>query len=306
MGSSQRGRRRRKWATAWRVTIDVSLIQVPYHAGDDRHGSSDGPRRLIEAGAVDQLRAQGNGVTVERAERAGPFRDTASSSAVVNKAVAALVRAAIGAGRLPIVVAGSCVTCHGVLAGFDHSACGAVWIDAHADFNTPDTALSGFFPGMSLAVATGHCYANYWGQIGDNTPLVEENVLMYGVRDLWPEAERERLQRSAINVVRWRDGEPERDVVLALDELARRVDEIYLHIDLDGFAPEVAPGIVDEPVPGGLSLEDATTIVRAAAERFHIRAATLATFTPDRDESDKTLRLGLRLIQLIGEAVSRG
>jgi arginase family enzyme len=67
------------------------------------------------------------------------------------------------------------------------------------------------------------------------------------------------------------------------------------------LAPEVAPGTADEPVPGGLSLEDAETIVRAAAERLHIRAATLATFAPDRDEDERTLRLGVRLIDLIGE-----
>ena len=44
--------------------------------------------------------------------------------------------------------------------------------------------------------------------------------------------------------------------------------DIYLHIDLDGFDPEVAPGVVDEPVPGGLSLEDAERIVQATGERF--------------------------------------
>jgi arginase len=287
------------------MTATVCLIEVPYHAGDDRHGSSDGPRRLIAAGAADVLAAQGYDVTVEVAERGGPFRDTASSSAAVNRQVALLTRAAIDAGRLPLVLAGSCVTCQGVIAGFDHARCGAVWIDAHADFNTPDTAASGFFPGMSLAVATGHCYANYWAQIGDNTPLLEENIVMFGVRDLSPEAEHERLERSPITVVPWRDGEPEGEVDAALDQLARRVGDIYLHIDFDGFAPEVAPGIVDEPVPGGLSLDQAEAIIRGASDRFRLRATTLATFTPAHDEDDKTLRLGLRLIELIGECAAR-
>jgi arginase family enzyme len=81
------------------------------------------------------------------------------------------------------------------------------------------------------------------------------------------------------------------------------VREIYLHIDLDGFDPELAPGVVDEPVPGGLSLEDAERIVQATAERFHIKALPLATYTPERDRDERTLRLGLRLIELIGECV---
>jgi arginase len=284
--------------------MDISLIQVPYHAGDDRHGSSEGPRRVLEGGALDRLRALGHRVSVELAEREGPFRDTASSSAAVNKQVAAKVAAAIGAGRLPIVLAGSCVTCQGVLAGFDHTHCGAVWLDAHADFNTPATTATGFFPGMSLAVATGHCYGTYWAQIGDNTPLAEENVLMFGVRDLWPEGERLRLEESRIKVVPWRDGRPEGDMIAPFDALAQRVEDIYLHIDFDCFAPGVAPAIVDEPVPGGLSLADAGIIIRATCDRFRLRVATLATYTPDNDDDDKTLRLALRLIDLIAESAA--
>jgi arginase len=204
-------------------------------------------------------------------------------------------------GALPVVLSGSCNSCMGVLAGFEHSRCGAVWIDAHADFNTPESAASGFFPGMSLAVVTGHCYRNYWGQIGDNSPLDEGAIAMFGVRDLWPETERERLERSAIEVVGWREGKPQGDVLAALDKVAARVSDVYLHIDFDGFAPEVAPGVVDEPVPGGLSFEDARLIIRGAGERFRIRAVTLATYTPERDEQSNTLRLGLGLIDRVGE-----
>jgi arginase len=243
-------------------------------------------------------------VTVELADRGGPFRDTASSSAAVNRQVASKVRSALATGRFPLVIAGSCVTCQGVLAGFDHTRCGAVWIDAHADFNTPDTAASGFFPGMSLAVATGHCYANYWAEVGDNTPLDERNIVMFGVRDLWPEGERERVERSAIHIVAWEDGEPKGDVIAPLDELARRVEDVYLHIDFDGFAPDVAPGIVDERVPGGLSREQAEAIVRATGERFRIRTATLATYTPERDEGEKTLELALQLIEVVSAAAT--
>ena len=105
--------------------------------------------------------------------------------------------------RLPVVLAGSCNTCLGVLAGFEHARCGAVWLDAHADFNTPDSTSSGFFAGMSAAVITGHCYPDYWAQIGDNTPLAEKAMAMFGVRDLSPQAESERLQHSDIQVVRW-------------------------------------------------------------------------------------------------------
>jgi arginase len=279
--------------------MDVRLIQVPYHAGDDRIGSSQGPRRMLEAGADELFAARGLAVNVERIDRGEPFRDTAASAARVNKKLADRVRRAVDAGQLPVVLSGSCNSSMGVLAGFEHERCGAVWLDAHADFNTPETAETGFFAGMSMAVITGHCYRNYWAQIGDSRPLAEDAIVMFGVRDLSPEAERERIERSAIEVVEWREGKPQGDVLAALDSLARRVEDIYLHVDFDGFAPEVAPGVVDEPVPGGLSLEDAETIVRATAERFRIRAATLATYNPELDEEEKTLRVGLRILELL-------
>jgi len=159
---------------------------------------------------------------------------------------------------------------------------------------------------MSLAVVTGHCYRSYWAWIGDNTPLDEAAVAMFGVRAVDPEAEGERLQQSKMTVVPWREGRPQGDVIAALDQLAERVADVYLHIDLDGFAPEVAPGIVDEPVPGGLSLADAEQVIRGAGDRFRLRAVTLATYTPANDDDDKTLRLALELVELVGDYSNRG
>jgi arginase len=281
--------------------MDVRLIQVPYHAGDERLGSSRGPARLLEGGAERALAAKGIAVGVEAVERREPFRDTAVSGAQVNRRLADVVHRAVDAGELPVVLAGSCNSALGVLAGFEHARCGAVWLDAHADFNTPDSTASGFFPGMSAAIVTGHCYREYWAQIGDNTPLGEAAVAMFGVRDLAPNAERERLERSTIHVVAWRDGKAQADVTATLDALRQRVNDVYLHVDFDAFAPNVAPGVADEPVPGGLTLEDAEEIMRATGERFRIRAVTLATFTPEHDENGTTLRLGLRLLELVGE-----
>jgi arginase len=284
--------------------MDVCLIEVPFHAGDCGHPSSRGPRRLLEAGAAELFVQRGVAAKVEGAGREAAFRDTASSSAEVNRQLAAIVRGAVAGGQLPIVLAGSCNASLGVLAGFAHERCGAVWLDAHADFNTPDSTASGFFAGMSMAIIGGHCYRSYWAQIGDNTPLAEDTIALFGVRDLAPRAERERLERSAIQVVEWRNGQPGRGILATLDDLAWRVREVYLHVDFDAFAPELAPGVADEPVAGGLALEQAETIIRATAERFSIRAVTLATYAPDRDRDERTLQLALRLIELLADYAS--
>lgn len=285
--------------------MQVRLIQVPYMIGDERHGASKGPQRFVEAGAERLLGAKGVAVKVERVQRSNPFGDSTSASLAVCKKLAPIVGEAVAAGQLPLVLAGSCDVSKGILSGFDHARCGVVWIDAHGDFNTPESTISGFFAGMSLAVITGHCYQNYWAQIGNSAPIPEAATLMLGVREL-DVAERERLERSAISVVKWHEGRPQGDVMASLDELAKRVEEVYLHVDMDAFDPQVAPGIVDHPVPGGLSLEDMEQAIRAVAARFRVRAAALATYNPDLDQDEKTLRAGLHIIELLGECATNG
>jgi arginase len=219
----------------------------------------------------------------------------------VCKQLAAAVSKAIVEGEFPFVLAGSCDISAGILGGFRHDRCGVVWIDAHGDFNTPESTITGFFPGMSLAVITGHCYRSYWAQIGDDSPVAEAATLVLGVRDLDP-AERQRFKRSAIKVVEWHEGRSHGDAAASLDVLAEHVQEVYLHIDMDALDPQVAPGIVDYPVPGGLSLEDLQAAIAGVAARFQVRGATLATYNPGCDENDKTLRVGLRVIELVAEA----
>jgi arginase len=261
--------------------VDVCLIEVPSMAGDVRHPASRGAERLRE-GAVVRLSAAGCDVSLR----------TVEGGSGENRQLARAVREAVARDSLPVALAGSCVAAHGVLAGFDHSSSGVVWLDAHGDFNTPDSSASGFFPGMSLAVIAGDCHREYWSRIGDSTPVPEERIVLIGVRDLSPAAERERLEASNVGVV-----PPGGDAEAALARLAEQVDGVYLHVDLDAFDPAVAPAIVDEPVPGGLSWEDGEDVVDATRRRFRIRAATVATYTPERDVDDKTFRLALRLIE---------
>jgi arginase len=279
--------------------VRVCLIRVPFMAGDDRHPAAAGPQALVDAGLGERLSASGHVVRTAKVERPGQFADTASASLAVNRELARVVREASTAGELPLVLAGSCSASLGVLAGLDAGRRGAVWVDAHADFNTPESSASGFFPGMSLAIATGHCYRHYAGEAGAKQVLAEEDVLLVGVRDLSPAEERDRLARSAVRVVPWLGSSPQGDVGAALDDLAERVEDVYLHVDLDGLDPAAAPAVADEPVPGGLSPEQLEATIIATGERFWIAAATLATFTPERDEDGRTLALALAAVEQI-------
>jgi arginase len=274
------------------------LVQVPFMSGDPTHPASAGPRRCVEA-AREELGARG--VDFESAIVGVPVGDAGSAHEAswrVNNGIASSVRGATAAEQLPLVLAGSC---DAAPAPWPASSCGVVWFDAHGDFNTPESSVSGFLPGMALATVVGHCHGERWAPIGGGAPIAEEATVLLGVRELSPAAERERLEASAVDAVAWRDGRATRDPLAALNALAERVDEVYLHIDLDGFDPEVAPGTVDDPVPGGLSVGEGERVVRAVLERFAVRAATLATYVPARDPDGRTLDLQVRLVELLAD-----
>jgi arginase len=264
---------------------EVCLIQVPYMVGNDLHPAAAGAARVAER--LPAVRT----VVVGRDE---PFRDSVYASRLVNTELAGAVRDASGRGELPIVVAGSCDASLGVVGGLPHDRTGVVWIDAHGDFNTPESSTSGFFGGMPVAVLTGECYQPVWAEIGDSTPIPEERIVLVGIRDLSPEAERERLEASAVEVV-----PPGGDIEAALGRLLERADDVYLHIDLDGIDPELAPGIGDPPVPGGVTVEELDGVIGALDGR--IVAAAVTTFVPERDRDDRTLDLIVRAVELISE-----
>ena len=270
-------------------------------AGDAAHPVSQAPARYARAGAERVLAVKGALAGVHRVD-ARPLAgggDMAAAPAAVNQALQQVVRQAVTAGLLPVVLAGSCDAAIGVVAGLAPGRCGVVWADAHADFNTPQSSASGFFPGMSLAIVTGHCHQQLWASLGGRPPIPEELVVLAGVRSLSPAGEARRLADSAIHAVPWNNGRPDGDLAAALDELANQADQVYLHIDNDAFDPQAAPGVVDEPVPGGLSLAQMEDLIHAVTARLPIAAATIATYTPANDHQDQTLNANLRIIELL-------
>jgi arginase len=281
--------------------VPVCLIDVPFAMGDDRDDASEGGRRLIEGGGRELFSRRRVACRDVRVARRAPFADTASACLAVNRELAAAVARAAAAGELPIVVAGSCDAATGVLAGLARERCGIVWIDAHADFNTPDSTVTGFFPGMALAIVTGHCYAAWWARIGNAAPVPEAHVALLGVRDLSPDAERERVERSPMLRVEWVHGHPDGDIDGTLAKLADHVDRAYLHIDLDALDPSIAPGIVDAPVPQGLSLPQVDEVLDAVTGMLGLCAVALTTYTPSRDVQGATHASALHILGHIAD-----
>jgi arginase len=280
--------------------MKLHLIQVPYDLGREEVGMGKAPQRLLQAGADQLLAEQGFEVSVERVRREQPYRDEHSAIADVQRQLAGAVRRAMAQGKVPVVLAGTCNVSLGTLGGFEHAQTGIIWFDAHGDFNTPETTISGYFAGMPLAIVTGHCYQDLWAQVGDSTPVKDAHTLLAGVRDLDP-PERKLLEHTEVTVVSTQDmkhGGLKTRFVEQLERLAARTNEIYLHVDLDVLDPEEAPG-VDFRAPDGLTETELAQALHSVGERFQVKAIALTAYNPDRDSEDKTLHVGLRVLALL-------
>lgn len=276
--------------------MDLRIIAVPYDTAirDWRMGA--GPDRLLDHGLEDHLRAAGHRVAIERIEL--PPDEPTSEISTGFELAACLrdrVHAARSAGELPIVLAGNCGTALGTLAALADAEPGVVWLDAHGDLNTPETTGSGFLDGMALATATGRCWTRLASTIPGFRPIPDERVVLIGARDL-DEGEWEVLVASAITHL-----PPNRDeggLSSALDTLRQRTTTVYLHVDLDVLDPSVARANT-YAAEGGLSLEQAESVVHAVATRFELGAIALTAYDPSCDLEGRIPRAAFALLDAL-------
>jgi arginase len=281
--------------------LKLNLIQVPYHMGQQNIGPGKAPKRYIDGGLIEHLYDKDIKLWVGIVERGGFYTDELSAIMAVNTALAQQVAEALEADRFPLVIAGNCNSALGTLTGIgDLSRIGIVWFDAHGDFNTPETSLSGWFEGMPLAVAAGRGHASLWREMGNQDHVSESHIVLVGPRDLDP-PEAELLAQSDVTVLSAEDLKQKglaEVLTPALDRLRESVDAIYLHLDMDVHDTECAPG-VDFHLPGGLDREDMAQAIQLIGERFTIRAAALTSFNPDHDQDGRTLQTGLALVDAV-------
>jgi arginase len=178
---------------------------------------------------------------------------------------------ALAAQRFPILVSADCSVALTTLPTVARHRPDAkvLWLDAHGDFNTPDTTPSGFLGGMCLAGACGHWDAGL-GQ--DALPV--DRLVLCGVREL-DDGERDSLERAQVTVI-GAALETLVYVVNALDDAP-----VYVHLDLDVLDPEVMPARY--PSDGGLSQEKLYDLLDAVAEASEVVGLEITCLEdPDR------------------------
>jgi arginase len=268
----------------------VRLLHVPYDSGHRGARMGAGPLALAEAGAARTLRDQGHEVH-ERFVEAGPWRTEIATAAELQRLVAVEAAAARDAGEMPLMLSGNCNTTLGLLTG----RVGVVWLDAHGDFNTPDTTVGGFLDGQGLAMVVGRCWTGLTATVPGFRPVPEDRVVLIGARSL-DAAEEAALRASAVT---WLT--PDRvpgGLGPAVDALAAQVDGVHVHIDLDVHDPSIAPAN-EYAAPDGLTAGQVHDVVRQVAGRIPIVSATLASYDPSYDPRGAMRDTALSLLTLL-------
>jgi arginase len=254
---------------------DARLIQVPWYLGREHPDLSRGPGVLAEA--------IGGETVVVPGPEPRPVPNEVADSFEVIRSVRSAVSDAVGDGRFPLVLAVNCFTSLGTVTGAGRDL-GVVWFDAHGDFHTPDSTPTGFLDGMGLAMLTG----DGWSELREGLRTVPaENAILVAARDFEP-TESARIGASALRRANADTLEG------ALDELATRVDAVYVHIDLDVLDPSVARANV-LAVENGLDTQQLEHALAAISDRFEIAAAALTAYDPSKDGESRVPEIAARL-----------
>jgi arginase len=289
-------------------TVKVDVIKQPYGGARNVAEISMNPDYIHASGLERRIEEWGG-------ELLRPVQDVRLDAAqerqygewnrmaLANSNMAKLVREGRGDDVLTIGLEANCNVLLGMLAGLKYDGdgnaqkVGLVFIDAHGDFNVPETTLSGMLGGMPVAVAAGHALHNIRKTSGLAEPLPMEHIVWGGVRDLDPlEAERFRqyeVQQFSVEDVRSLSNGLRRQ----MDDLARRVDAIYVHIDMDVLDPDEVPGH-DLAVRNGPSSKDlAAAMTLMFTNPKTVALGIASTPAGPRDPSGVSRQAALNLIE---------
>lgn len=268
----------------------IRLLGFPTRLGIPRAPRDDAPRALRAAGLIQRLHQAGVNVT-----DLGDLTLPEPSMAPLEQVVAAARRQADLAARswrpgdLLMTLGGDHSTALGTLTALAQLQidCDVVWIDAHADFNIPDTSPSGNPHGMALALACG---------LTPLGPAVTDpdRLRLLGVRDVDP-GEQRLLNQAGVTALE--PGAVRRQFDQIIDNLR---ENVVISFDVDSVEPHEAPATMT-PVPHGFTRQEAIDLVRAIARRRRVVALDLVEYYPSLDASNRTASL---LLDVAEAAVS--
>jgi len=296
---------------------NVAILGIPMDLGQGRRGVDMGPSAMRYGRLFERLAALGHFVQdlgdvdvpvaeelgVEYAIPGGGMGYLAAIRTACEAAIAQLL--ALPEHDFPIVLGGDHSIAIGSVTGCSrHQRTGVVWVDAHGDFNTPESSPSGNIHGMPLAALCGYGDERLVDLGWPGAKIRPEDVVLIGLRDL--DGEERRLMREAgVHVFTIEDvdrlGLP-RVAELTLARIGG-LPRLHVSFDADVLDPELAPG-VGTPVPGGLTYREAHLLMELLAESGRVTSLDLVEVNPilDRENRTASLMVGLAT-SLLGKKV---
>jgi arginase len=222
--------------------------------------------------------------------------DPVADVSLLGGRIASAVSDGVRAGRKPLLVGGNCTSVPAMIGGLQQghgpeTRIGLVWIDAHADFNTPGTSTDGLLGGMPVATVAGFCQPRWRRATGIEAPIPADRIVMVDVRRM-SEAERTIVEASDITVV----GIDSPELGPAVDRLAAETDLLYVHIDLDILDRELIPAHMAQE-PGGPSVEDTVAALDRIFATGHVDAFALVSLYAFLPEGDKSVEAALGILK---------
>jgi len=282
----------------------IRIIGVPIDLGQNKRGVDMGPAAVRYAGLAARLGELGYEVQ-DGGDIAVPIRGTVPHEEQLHflpsirttcQAVYAAALLAVGDGQIPVFIGGDHTLAIGSIGGCTHlTPTGLIWIDAHGDFNTPQTTLTNNIHGMTLAILLGDGYPELVDVGCPGPKLVAEDVVMIGIRDLDPK-ERVRVKESGITVYTMRDID-ERGIGAITREALERLEHrerLHVSLDMDVLDPQVGPG-VGTISPGGLTYREAQLLMEIIADSERCSGLDIVEINPIFDQLNQTACLAVEL-----------
>lgn len=203
------------------------------------------------------------------------------------------VEQAVKSGALPVTIGGDHSMALGSLGGLaaatrSQGGAGLIWIDAHADINTPDTSPSQALHGMPIAALLGMGDPDYVGVAGNEPVLRPEHLVYIGLRDVDP-GEQNYISELGINTFTMED--IKRLGINKVLELASEIIEPTpvkaLSIDLDAFDPYEVPS-VGSPAPGGLEVAETLPALRRLVADTAFDLIEISEYNPALGDRERT------------------
>jgi arginase len=283
-------------------TKPLSALQVigtryrgsEFALGDDRSLDAYAASGIYEHGGVPVR-------IVEPRLPEGPLPpDPGERLGLLGGAIAVEAAAARQAGQAILLTGGDCTHCTGILGALQqvHGAAariGLVWFDAHGDFNTPKTTLSGYLGGMPLAVCAGLAWPRWREGSQMLAPLPTDRIALVGLRNLDP-AEEQLIRATSATVAAVAPGFPGEQLEAAIAELAGRCDLIYLHIDSDILDGSLVPNH-QYPEPNGPDLEQVRAAVDTVMSTGKVAAQAVVSVYGMGEGCETSVASGIALIR---------